>query len=687
MEHAPMFPFFELEDLLADPDGQFGAGLGDPIGIGVAYGIVWGLFWVLYAALGRNQQRNSGAAPARLALVSAILATAAVFPAILAYGLGWNAGEAFHQVEFLVFVNAILLARYQLPFRPPGHANLMRVETPEVLESADRIAREMRIRRPQLRQFPGDGTSAWAYSLMQPTVAVMEGVLHRLHPAERDAILAHEFAHIANRTLWVMVAMKVTAISVAALATMSLPPGLPLVFALLMWVGLLRISGRWLEIDCDRRAARVVGSRAVIRGLDKIHALRGISNRGWRALLFDAIASHPSRDVRLDELRRGAPEADQEASAGDIGGLRYHRLASWLATGIWIVALIAGWIFAERCPIAVGIVWFVVAIFPSALRWMIVAPARRQHARRLGRRFRLARIVLPLLAGVLGGGAYLMMHLRETGWTSSPATSILGITLPIGLLFGAIAALAAIPDDKVRNAIRGAVNSRDFQKALDLARKHPRQIRRDVISQHNVALAHLGLGHRDIAVEEFTRLWEMKRFGFSGMWLAAIHLNENAPEESLRVSDGLSQAWTNDPAPPFLRSRALRRLGRLDEADAAVIEAIGRFEQARGDLLALRAGIALDRGDTDRARDLLHEAEQASPGGAYGLLIAAEIAQKGDDSEAAAAAVTKAIEALRRIPLPMFQFELEQLESSRSPSAPDQEHPEATEITEFVRQE
>jgi Zn-dependent protease with chaperone function len=669
-----MFPFFELEDLLGDFDG--------PIGIELAYGVIWGMIWGLYVVLGNHQRRDSGATFGKLALVSAILATAAVFPGILSHGLGFGSDEALGQAELLVFVSVILLARYLLPFRPPGHASLVRVESPEVLEAADRIAREMKIRRPELRQFPGDATSAWAYSLVQPTVAVMEGVLYRLSPAERDAILAHEFAHVANCTLWIFVAVKVTAISVGALATISLSPGLPLVLALLMWVGLLRISGRWLEIDCDRRAARVVGYRAVITGLEKIHALRGISNRGWWALLFDSVASHPSRDVRLDELRRRAPEADRDASAGNIGVLRYHRLASWVASGIWLAALIAGWIFAERFPIAVAGLWFGIAIFPVVMRMIVVGPARRQHARRLGRRSRLARFALPVLAAVLIGAAYLATLLRESPWLPTPASSILGLSIPVGLLFGALAALIAIPNDKLRNAIRGAVNSRNYQQAVELARKHPRSVRRDTISRHNVALAHLGLGERGIAVEAFTELWEQERFGFSGMWLAVIYLNEGRADQALQLAEELDRVWTNDPAPPFLRGRALRRLGRPDEADAIVADAVQRFEQARGDLLALRAGIALDRGDPHQAFGFLHEAEQASPGGAYGLLIAAEIAQKGDDSGAAADAVTKAIQALRRIPLPMFQFELKQLEAATRASVP-----KATEITEFIRQE
>ncbi|HVW00049.1 MAG TPA: M48 family metalloprotease, partial [Planctomycetaceae bacterium] len=608
------------------------------------------------------------------------LATAAVFPAALLYVVGPADEMTLAQVVGLVFANALLLLRYQIPFRPKGHASPVPVESAEVLEAAERIARQMYIPTPTLRQFPANGTGAWAYSLVQPTVAVMEGVLYRLSPAERDAILAHEFAHFANRTLWILALMKVIAVSIGVLA-ISLPPGLPLVLTFLVYVGLKGIVSRWLEIDCDRRAARVVGIPAVMSGLEKIHALRGIANKGWLALLFDAVSSHPSRDVRLDELRRVAPN-EVPTTVGPIGLLRYHRLASWVATALWLAALIAGCAYAHRFPVAVGIIWGAIAVFPAVLRLLVISPAQRQHARRLGYRRHLWPVAALLLACTLLGAAWLAMSLPTPDWLP---LSFLGISVPTGLLFGAIAALASLQKDELRNQIRGAVNSRNYQQAVDLARKHPRRVQRDVISRHNVALAQLGLGHRGLALEEFRQLWEKHRFGFSGMWLTLIHLSEGRTEAALQMADGLAGVWTHDPAPPYLRGRALRRLGRLDEAEAAV-RAMQRFEHPRGESLSLQAGIALDRGDLDSARELIRQAEAAAPGDVNVVAIAAEIAQQGGDPEAAAA-ITKAIQALERIPLPLLEYELAQLRSAHARLHPPADQDAATEITEFLRQE
>ena len=676
-----MFPFellFELEDFLPEVDGQ--------VGIALGCAMLWAILWAVYSAVGHWQQRDTGGTLWRLVLVSAILATAALFPAALVHVFGTTDEQALLHVEFLVFMNALLLLRYQVRYRPPRQSKAVPVESPEVLEAADRLARQMKISRPTLLQFPADGTGAWAFSLVQPTVVVMEGLLHRLEPVERDAILAHEFAHFANATLWLHAAVIVAAASVAAVAA-SLAPGLPIALGLLVFVGLHRMTARWLEIDCDRRAARVVGYAAVMSGLAKIHALRGIANRGWPALLFDAVASHPSRDVRLDELRRAAPPEDRAAPVGDIGLLRYHRAASWVATGVWIAALVVGWRNAQQHPIVVAVSWSLIAACPWMLHRIVGAPLRRRHARRLGRRYQLARALPLLLIVGLLGTSYAFTWMPE--FTFSLAAGVMSYhwALTIVPLCLAWVLLLSLPKDKVRNAIRQAVNSREFQQAVDLAHKHPRQVKRDPISRHNIALAHLGLGHHKFAQDEFTELWETKRFGFSGMWLAVIHLNEGRADEALRVADELARVWTKDPAPPFLRGRALRRMGRLDEAEAAIVDAIGRFEHARGDLLALRAGIVLDRGDLDQAREFLRQAEQASPGAAYCLVIAADIAQKGDDPVAAADAVAKALQALRRILLPMFQFELEQLESTKSTSAREVSHPDAIEITEFIRQE
>ena len=50
-------------------------------------------------------------------------------------------------------------------------------------------------------------TQAFAGGLPAPSLAVTDGILHRLSASERDAIIGHELAHVANRSLWVLVSV------------------------------------------------------------------------------------------------------------------------------------------------------------------------------------------------------------------------------------------------------------------------------------------------------------------------------------------------------------------------------------------------------------------------------------------------------------------------------------------------
>ena len=81
------------------------------------------------------------------------------------------------------------------------------VEDETFLNRVEDLAAKLRIRVPRVRLLLSTSevmeAQAWAGGLPAPSLVVTDGVLHRLAPGERDGIVAHEMAHIANGSLWV----------------------------------------------------------------------------------------------------------------------------------------------------------------------------------------------------------------------------------------------------------------------------------------------------------------------------------------------------------------------------------------------------------------------------------------------------------------------------------------------------
>ncbi len=122
-------------------------------------------------------------------------------------------------------------------------------------------------------------------------------------------------------------------------------------------------------------------------------------------------------------------------------------------------------------------------------------------------------------------------------------------------------------------------------------------------------------GRSALVAAESVLLASGSNFGF--LDLVVWTLDRHAPIDLAELADGLAQAVAQDPEDRFSRlalAETLRRLGRLDQADAT-LTALGPTEC---DGRVARARIALDRGDTAAAEALLG-------------------ADAGDDSHAASA--------------------------------------------------
>ena len=71
-------------------------------------------------------------------------------------------------------------------------------------------------------------------------------------------------------------------------------------------------------------------------------------------------------------------------------------------------------------------------------------------------------------------------------------------------------------------------------------------------------------------------------------------LDEGDAEKALEVAQGINLSLPNDPNAFFAIARAERRLGHLDEAEAAAKRST-ELSSESADLVAIQAGLCLDR--------------------------------------------------------------------------------------------
>jgi tetratricopeptide (TPR) repeat protein len=182
------------------------------------------------------------------------------------------------------------------------------------------------------------------------------------------------------------------------------------------------------------------------------------------------------------------------------------------------------------------------------------------------------------------------------------------------------------------------------------------------VLRYNMAIARAICGDRAAAIAELEELWRDKpRFPLTALALSQLLLDADQPEKALEVARDVAKLLPRDPTPPFLEAAAQRRLGRLDEAQAACDRALA-IEPRDGTIVALQAALALDSGNDERAGLLITIALGYAPGAAYVLIIQAEIALQTQQLEAARLAVHEAVEAVRTNPFAFLASDIARLE-------------------------
>jgi len=638
---------------------------------------VWTALVVINVLVGWPQKQETGSSLGPLLGASVVLATLGALPmAILA---GYTHRNDLPSVWWLVgtcatTLSAAIGSRFLMPpvFLQQTKTKLPRVLDERFLSQVRHLATSMKVPVPLVRLWPSiDGSQralAFAGTLHAPQLVVTDGILQRLEPAECDAIVAHELAHIANKSLWLL-CMPLPlgcAATVAVLPVMSL--SMAAAFGLAVHVGLKRLISQPVELDCDRRAARAIGFRSAIAALAKIHAVHPLQNSGLLSLLVYATSTHPSCAVRLTSLYDAAPADDRPENPPDRAGLARHRLVTIAALLIWAVVLVGTLAASIRGydRFWMGVVLWGVTLTPFTLLLIASWKGTSLAQRRMGQKLWFVKPVLLAGAVALGILAFrsdaARRHLTATQ-QQVPYAGLLVIALMITAAGGlSLWLLVTSRRRKVLREFAVAFQVHDFRGALEICRNSPGVVRRSHLLRYNQAIAQAFCGDVAGAIADFETLWDDKpKFPLTGFALCTFLLDSDQPERVIEVTRRLSELLPGDPQPPFFEACAYRALKRLDNAEAACQRSI-EIESRSGPSCALAAALAVDRGDIERAVELCNRARELSPGDVHVRIVEAEIALSRDSLEVAQAAVGRAIETIRANPLVALNSELRRLE-------------------------
>jgi len=608
--------------------------------------------------IGRRQKREGRGTWRRLLAVALAIALLQLMPLVAAVSL-FVAGvrsEIPVAALLIAYINVMVLfatlgppARF-LHSRTP----LPLVEDDAFLARVAELSGRMGLPLPVVRLLPTGGgelqAQALAGGLVAPSLVVADGILHRLAPNERDATMAHELAHLANRSLWWLTAAAPIGATAGVVISFWFPFGLACAYAFAVWIGVLHLFSRYFEYDCDRWAAEVLGYRTMYSALTKIHAASPLRNQGWLSLLVFATATHPSRAQRLAALWEVAPAGDRPTVTWSADDLRLRRRAGWVAVFVWLVALVAIPLWSRRQPDSY---WpTTVLIVVGAIPWLAMLAATRQATRYLRRRMRARGRyrwqVLFILAGLL-------LLIAPLVGDNLAISAMIVIALPVLMLCSLWLLLRGSRGRQVMQQVALAMQTRDFDKVAKLAEEHAETFAWSAPLRHNLGFALAMSGDRDRAISVLQDLnRDEPGFAESTLVLAMLHVDEGHPEKALPLVEEVQRTLPRDPTPLMLKGHVLHLLERLDEAQEC-IECTLELKPDSGHAHAIAGWIALDRGEPQQAIALLEQADELDPGTPFIERVKAEIALAGEDLQAARRQVERAVAASDANPYALLQ--------------------------------
>jgi heat shock protein HtpX len=221
----------------------------------------------------------------------------------------------------------------RLALRAVGAHEVSPQEAPKLHAALDRVCMQMDVPKPRAALADAEVANALAVGRTRggATVCVTARAVHMLEPAELEAVVAHELAHIENRDAIVMTIASFFSVIAAVVlrvganfghfAVRLVAFGLALATYLVSFV-LLRALSRYRELAADRVAALVTGRPSALASA--LVKLDGDATRAPRQDLRKAspiaalciaaaparrwmpafLATHPSTERRVAALER-----------------------------------------------------------------------------------------------------------------------------------------------------------------------------------------------------------------------------------------------------------------------------------------------------------------------------------------------------------------------------------------------
>jgi tetratricopeptide (TPR) repeat protein len=290
----------------------------------------------------------------------------------------------------------------------------------------------------------------------------------------------------------------------------------------------------------------------------------------------------------------------------------------------------------------------------AVLFWLGVRRVLRSR-RRLRRTRGVWRRRLAWLPAALCLGYVVAVALGLTRPYMHPGTSLV-VLLGLGLTWLVLARLlGANRADRLNHQVVAAVQSGKYPEALALVEGRPALVARSTELRYNHALIRAVLGRREEALVDLERLRrDDPAFKLTWLLLVSLYADEGEYAHAQEMAVELSRDLPGEMAGAEVESWLLRKLGRLEEAEARAREVLKR-EPRSGQARLTLAAVALDRGDLAGARKELADAERVMPGSTSAALLAAEIALA--TGEGAEDAVRRAVDAVKNNPLALSDKE------------------------------
>jgi len=647
--------------------------------------IAWLLSCLICIWRGQRQQREANGTFAQTLRASAILGVMIIAPAAMSLilyhfaPLGWDLSWALSLGPLLML---LLMWWVSASLLPPGmwidsQEALPEVDDPDVLADVKRICEQMKLPETVVHTFPSFGGSlvvqAFAGGVGTSSITVSDGVLLRLEPHERNAIIGHELGHIANGSLWWYPATA----SIACVATVAFVVAVPFLVALLWgiacYMGLFRIVSRVFEYDCDQRAARAVGHRETIHALDKIYSASPIHNTNFRSYLAFTLATHPSHEERLSAIQNDPQNNERiEEPFWSESIAKKRHIGSIVALGIWVLLMIVtavsslffngGWI---ATTISVGLIILPNWLLNSAVRKEVKADAKRVNKQQQQSKGS-GKWILFLIGLFI---AFFFMYLDSDAsmfdrfLAGFEYYAIWGIVLFVFfvLLFSFRAGKG------LQAKIVRLVNQHRWQDVLDLEEDQPKKFAKTAMAPYYAALSRWMLGQRTQALDEMIFLVEEEpNTHYLPIAAAVMYIELRDTSKALELLHDLQEQTPGDYA-PFAFAASCYLIRKDYEQAEEMLRRLRGLIPDHANLPILEARMMMQQGNSERACELIIEAEKRAPGDVAVVMIETEYEFRFGDHDRGMERLQKSRELLDASPFAFLEWRYSDLSDLSKP--------------------